>query len=103
MAITATLTRPALERGAIVTPEQVEGNIFTPTIPGTWKRVFMLIDAADSEKFDELPRGSESAVEVFDLLTQQDFKVKTAPCGAGCYCGAEIVFDTLSSLYPDAN
>lgn len=92
MEMEATFTRAPITEGATRVPEQVSGQVFTPNLPGSHKRVLLLLNEQDRADFDNLPGGpSDAIVTVQDLLTEDFFEVRRADCGAGCFCGGEIV------------
>jgi len=73
------------ESGATMLRDGADGHVFTPKLPGSWKRVVMILNDEDYEKV------GEDAYTVTDQMTDEDFDIIRADCGAGCYCAAEIV------------
>lgn len=67
---------------------------FTPFVcEGTRLRACLEISSQDLQKFNSLPKESEAAVEVFDELSQNMYRVKRADCGRGCRCAAVLVLE----------
>lgn len=64
----------------------VSGSLFTPTLHGHGEaRVKMLLSKEDAKK---IGHGAGWRARVTDLLTGCEWDVQSAPCGAGCHCGA---------------
>ena len=74
-------------RGYLVLPADIE-------VDGVRVRVCLVSPAGQSFKLNSVARQPDApAVEVFDTFGQT-WRVKAAPCGAGCYCAmsAELVY-----------
>ena len=55
-------------------------------------RAHMMVSEADCDRFDSLLKGQSSeTVVIFDTVSNQEYEVRRADCGLGCYCAAEIV------------
>jgi len=56
-------------------------------------RIILLVSEEDRNEFDALPKGEAGAlfgVAVTDTATGHTLMVRRGPCGAGCFCGAEV-------------
>ena len=63
------------------------GHLFTPNLPGSGKRIAMILDDEDYEKVKE----GAYPFDVTDQVTGIWHRVDRADCGAGCRCAAELV------------
>ncbi|MER9496330.1 hypothetical protein NKI86_31715 [Mesorhizobium sp. M0320] len=66
--------------------------IFTPFESQTsGRRLLLKLSPEDKQKWDSKPRRSHMQMEVTDQTTGRRLVVRSASCGAGCYCAAEVV------------
>ena len=55
-------------------------------------RLHLELDDADDARKDDALKGISDNVVVTDLTSGSQFEILgRAPCGAGCYCGAEVI------------
>ena len=67
-----------------------EGKVITP-FASDGKRVVLIIDDEDFSIFNGLRNGGAERVVVTDQMTGEDHALRSADCGLGCHCAAEIV------------
>lgn len=86
--MSATFTVPADSRTIL---RSATGHAFTPDAGPGLGRVVLILDDADAAKVASLRGTRRLIVTVTDQMTGIAHRVSSAPCGAGCHCGAVLV------------
>lgn len=68
-------------------------QVFTPYVQGKHYRAYMLLDKKDGARLHSAKVRDRVGWKetVTDQNSGQRYLVKSASCGAGCHCAAEIV------------
>ncbi|MDH7971300.1 hypothetical protein QH494_03830 [Sphingomonas sp. AR_OL41] len=77
-----------------VSPERIGGvttrHVFTPN-RSTRSQTRLLLHLSTEDQRRVGARGRWGPVEITDLDSGARLLVRSAPCGSGCHCGAEVV------------
>lgn len=68
----------------------VEGNLLTPYIPGSRRRVMILVSDDDFARVNGAGHAGRGTT-VTDLVCGDEFTLRRAACGLGCRCAVEIL------------